>query len=118
MRGANSPHYRGVQDPNRGRGWAKLARTIRERDNHTCQRCGAVHQGGTKAFAVDHIVPWRAFEDKAAANDPTNLTTVCARCHAIKTHIMEKKWLSGDRLGMEQYRQALQRKPLFMAVQS
>lgn len=115
MCGQNSPHYRGTQDPNRGRGWKRIAAGIRERDSHTCQRCGVQHAAGQKAFPVDHIIPWRTFADKVLANDPTNLVTLCMRCHAIKTTIYERKWLKGDRIGMEQYRKALSLPPLFAA---
>ena len=117
MRGEKSPHYRGAMDPNRGKGWARLAKAIRERDNHTCQRCGVVHVAGQKAFHVDHIQPWRTFTDKLKANEPTNLATLCMRCHAIKTTIYEKRWLKGDVLGMQQYRKAIQLPPLFARVE-
>jgi 5-methylcytosine-specific restriction endonuclease McrA len=107
MRGPNSPLYRGHRDPNRGRGWAQLAREMRLRDNHTCQRCGDRHQDGMKTFPVDHIIPWRCFVDKWSANDPSNLATLCPKCHQYKTLIVERRYLRGDVLPMEQYRRSL-----------
>lgn len=107
MRGPNSPLYRGKRDPNRGRGWQQIAREIRNRDNYTCQRCGEQHQEGMKTWPVDHIIPWRCFEDKWSANDPSNLATLCPRCHQYKTLIVERRYFRGDMLLMEQYKRAL-----------
>lgn len=42
-----------------------------------CVRCG---EPGT---SVDHIVPHRG--DEALAYDASNLQTLCARCHAVKS---------------------------------
>jgi 5-methylcytosine-specific restriction endonuclease McrA len=83
-----------------------LAASIRERDKHTCRRCGVKWEAGRR-FPVDHIIPWRAFTNKADANDPANLATLCFSCHAKKTHIFETRWLKGDVLDMEQYRRAI-----------
>lgn len=117
VRGANSTLYRGGDDPNRGRQWRLLAARIRERDGHTCQRCNKPHPGTGRAFPVDHIVPWRSFTDKAAANAPDNLVTLCASCHAIKTTVYERLWLKGDVIGFEQYRKAIRLPPLFANVE-
>ena len=35
------------------------------------------------------------------------MVTLCMRCHAIKTTVIERKWLRGDAMGMAQYREAL-----------
>lgn len=60
-----------------------LKRSIRERDRYTCQACGA--QQGDVAFDVHHID-----FDKANSN-PSNLITLCHRCHA-KTTIKRRHW--------------------------
>lgn len=106
MRGVNSPFYRGTEDPNRGAGWKRLSASIRDRDGHACKRCGRQWVSGPK-FPVDHILPWRSFANKEEANDPANLVTVCRPCHTRKTVVAERKWLKGDRIGMEQYRRSL-----------
>lgn len=107
MRGENSTSYRGNSDPNRGPGWKRLAAQIRDRDSHQCRRCGAAHPGSGRAFHVDHVVPWRAFDDKKQANDPSNLVTLCPRCHQLKTVVIEHAWLKGDVIAFEQYRLAI-----------
>lgn len=106
--GANHASYRAESfgDPKRRSGvaaWQRLAQEIRDRDRHTCRRCGAKHEHGRK-FPVDHIVPWRTFEDKAQANDPANLVTLCHSCHTIKTTTIEAAWLRGDVLAFQQYK--------------
>lgn len=107
MRGPNSPLYRGGRDPNRGRGWMSIARETRERDCHTCLRCNEVHVPGTTSFPVDHIIPWRCFENKWDANDPSNLATLCPRCHQYKTLIVERRYFKGNVQPMEDYKRAL-----------
>lgn len=50
-----------------------LRRSIRERDNYTCQLCGALQ--GDYAFSIHHI-------DYRKTNcDPENLITLCKKCH-------------------------------------
>lgn len=116
MRGANSPLYRGESDPNRGGEWRRLAETIRVRDGHRCQRCNRTQAENGQRLSVDHIIPWRAFEDKSKANDPSNLASLCRRCHSTKTGVYERLWLRGDRIGMEQYRAALKLPSLAAAL--
>lgn len=116
LRGPNSPLYRGEADPNRGGQWRRLAEEIRKRDGYCCQRCNRTQAENKQKLSVDHIFPWRTFTDKAEANDPRNLVSLCRRCHSIKTHVYERLWLRGDRIGMEQYRKAIQLPPLFARV--
>lgn len=122
-RGENSACFRpgGTGDPYR-RGqtgeWKRLSADIRERDGHTCQRCNKVHCEPQRRFPVDHIVPWRSFEDKAQANHPSNLVTLCHQCHAWKTTTVERVWFKGDRIGMEQYMRSIKLPPLFASVLS
>jgi hypothetical protein len=106
--GANHPLHRGDQDPNRGARWRQLAATIRLRDRFECQRCGKFEsENGGKKLSVDHIVPWRLFEDKAAANDPDNLASLCHACHAHKTVYVEPRYLRGDMMAFAKYKAAL-----------
>lgn len=64
-----------------GKGWKKLAESIRERDGYSCTNCGA--KEGETAFSVHHIRPFKDFEDKELANERGNLTTLCPRCHHL-----------------------------------
>lgn len=87
--------------------WKKLAKLIRERDGHKCLRCGRERVSTERQFPVDHIVPWRSFEDKTEADSPVNLVTLCPRCHSWKTSSAERQWFKGDVIAFEQYRRAL-----------
>lgn len=106
-RAEGSPLYRGQNDPNRGGGWRRLAETIRDRDNRACRRCGTTEAANGAKLSVDHIRPWRAYGDKAYANDPENLVALCKRCHSFKTLTVERAWLRGDRVELTKWLTAL-----------
>jgi hypothetical protein len=64
--------------------WTRtLKRSIRERDQYTCQICGK--EQCDRAFDVHHID-----YDKQNCN-PTNLVTLCRVCH-VKTSINREYW--------------------------
>lgn len=107
VKGPNHALYRGDCDPNRGRAWTRLAESIRSRDGHVCQRCGRTQEENGQRLSVDHIRPWRSFSDKAIANEPSNLTSLCRSCHAQKTAAAERLWLKGDVLALQQYERAV-----------
>lgn len=66
------------------RDWTNtLRRSIRERDNYTCQLCG--EEQGDVAFSVHHID-----YDKANCS-PDNLITLCKSCHG-KTTLHRDCW--------------------------
>jgi 5-methylcytosine-specific restriction enzyme A len=46
-----------------------------DRDNHTCQNCGA-----TEKLTIDHIIPLA----EGGSNDLSNLQTLCLRCNTSK----------------------------------
>lgn len=112
MAGANTAAWRGGSDPNRGRGWVKLAELIRERDGHRCQRCNRTQEENRQKLSVDHIKPWRLFDSAEAANHPTNLISLCRKCHTWKTHVAETRMLKGDNIQFQQYKQSIQLPPL------
>jgi 5-methylcytosine-specific restriction endonuclease McrA len=57
----------------------KLRFDILERDNHTCQACGATpHDGAT--LEIDHIQPF----SKGGTDEPNNLQVLCRECNAGK----------------------------------
>lgn len=53
--------------------YKKLRPEILERDNHTCQFCG---------FRADKFQEVHHIDDDHSNNDPSNLITACALCHA------------------------------------
>lgn len=57
----------------RGREWKEQSAACKERDNHTCQRCGA----SRVRIDAHHIIPYRISHN----NDLSNLTTLCRPCH-------------------------------------
>lgn len=111
-RGANHPLFRAesILDPKRRKAtgrWKRVSAAARERDGHACLRCRRVREPHQRRFPVDHIIPWRTFEDKALADDLSNLATLCPTCHSWKTNTVEAQYLKGDVLGMVQYRLAI-----------
>lgn len=105
--------FRGDADPNRGAGWHRIAAGIRLRDGHCCRRCGQTQEENGRKLDVDHIRPWRSFFDKTVANHPSNLVSLCRKCHNSKTHSAERDWLKGDRMAMLKYEKAINLPPLF-----
>jgi 5-methylcytosine-specific restriction endonuclease McrA len=89
--GENHPGYVADKcDPDdRGVGWDNLSESIRQRDNHTCQRCG--QQQTIRLLDVHHIEPYRLTRN----NHPDNLITLCASCHKV---VEEALTHSGQRL--------------------
>ena len=61
---------------------------------------------------VDHILAWRMFTSAAKANRRDNLTSLCRKCHALKTSAYERAAMKGDCLGMYQYQHAIKQPPL------
>lgn len=53
--------------------YKKVRPLVLERDNYTCQKCGAKDY-----LEVNHIVP----VSEGGSNDMTNLVTLCDICHA------------------------------------
>jgi 5-methylcytosine-specific restriction protein A len=73
--GGKSRHERGY-----GTAWEKLRKVILQRDRHLCQLC--MQEGRiTAGTHVDHITA----KAKGGTDDPANLQTVCAPCHALKS---------------------------------
>ena len=57
--------------------WDELRKDILRRDNYTCCNC----LNTNKKLHVHHIVPLT----RGGTNEPTNLATLCERCH-IQLH--------------------------------
>lgn len=83
MRGENNPAWRGGKRSWRGIDWKESVEYVKERDHYVCQHCGMTEEeckityGG--GLQVHHIVPYRITKN----NDPSNLTTLCNKCHML-----------------------------------
>lgn len=64
--------------------WASLRRRTFERDDFTCQYCGA--RGGK--LECDHVIPI----SKGGTNEPGNLITACEECNRDKRGRMLEEW--------------------------
>ena len=64
-------------------GMADLRPLSRERDEYTCQICGAKVEASTAE--IDHIRPIRRFKRPIEANVEWNLWSLCITCHQTKT---------------------------------
>lgn len=69
-----------------------MRRSILERDNHKCVKCGA------RAEEVNHIVAFSSFapEDKWKANMASNLESLCRSCHKEITNEQRREWIVVD----------------------
>ncbi|NEU55527.1 HNH endonuclease [Halorussus sp. MSC15.2] len=75
--------------------WGRRRKRVYERDNYTCQNCGA--RGGPHGSAelhAHHGVPL----SKGGSNRMSNLTTYCKRCHEA-IHGSDKTAPTGDGAG-------------------
>lgn len=82
MRGAGNPNYENGHIDDYGPNWLSQSRKVRKRDSYTCQVCK--YQGYKKQRALDvhHIKKAKLFNgDYKAANHPSNLITLCRKCH-------------------------------------
>ena len=75
------PYKLGIQAIERKKMTANLKKFILERDDYTCQACGAsLHNDFNLKLEVDHIVPI----SKGGKTDPSNLQTLCRKCNRSK----------------------------------
>lgn len=89
QRGENSHFWRGGIGRNayRGPNWNQQRKLAYARDKGECQHCGKKPQKGKRKFQVHHIKPLREFNgDFIAANQLTNLITLCHQCHGKAEH--------------------------------
>jgi len=76
-----------------GPGWQAKRRDVRERDGHSCLRCGMTESAHQEKWGqqlhVHHIIPRREFLDSDGelqhnkANALSNLITLCRQCHEL-----------------------------------
>lgn len=80
--GEKHPHWRGGHSNYRGPNWNRQRKAAYERDNGTCQYCGKKPKQGEHRCEVHHIIRFMDFNgDYIAANQLTNLITLCQHCH-------------------------------------
>jgi len=72
-----------------------ISQEVFERDDYTCQICGAVGE----YFHADHIIKWS--KDKEKRFDMTNCRTLCRPCHYLVT--FGKEMPPKSRWGLSQY---------------
>ncbi len=76
-----------------GPNWKQQARAARIRDGHKCRLCGAAQKKHRRSFDVHHVKSFRTFgyargknTNYKAANELTNLVTLCRTCHPKVEH--------------------------------
>lgn len=98
-----SEHFKETRNPNwhggakdyRGPDWAKIRLAVIERDGYRCAECGS----NEAPLHVHHIKPYRYFKgDYEKANNPSNLVTLCTKCHSKKKihHMHRRKSFHGN----------------------
>ena len=83
-----------------GENWWRARAAALKRDNHTCQRCGFHGKGlgkGRRTVFVHHKRKIKLFVnlkeqsfDNIAANDLSNLVTLCNICHRVADSFRER----------------------------
>jgi 5-methylcytosine-specific restriction endonuclease McrA len=81
--GKGNPRWVGGYDSYYGENWNKQRDKTRERDNHTCQRCGITEKELGRQLSVHHKIPFRKFDSHKEANKLDNLISLCGSCHGI-----------------------------------
>jgi 5-methylcytosine-specific restriction endonuclease McrA len=66
--------------------WREVRRTVLERDNHQCQKCGVTPLELGQNPDVHHIKPVGKFDDPQKSHTVDNLVALCKSCHAQVEH--------------------------------
>ncbi len=78
-----------------GEHWAHIRETILHRDGYRCSLC-RLQPDNLSALHVHHKVPLRTFRSQEEANQPSNLITLCERCHQrVEQTVRIRSALSG-----------------------
>ncbi len=70
-----------------GKGWEATQRLVLSRDENRCAHCGCDVNVKPRDYAIDHIKE----KDQGGSDDPSNLQTLCVRCHGRKTRYEHPK---------------------------
>ena len=77
-----------------GSDWTQQRDRARSRDEFRCQVCGL--EEGDREHHVHHKTPFRQFDSPKAANQISNLVTLCPSCHRrVETVVKLRSSLSG-----------------------
>ena len=77
-----------------GPDWQRMRAQSRERDGYRCQQCGLAEDG--RQHHVHHKIPFKKFAHAQAANQLSNLITLCASCHQrVETAVRVRSGLAG-----------------------
>lgn len=72
-------------------GYHATLRAVRERDNHTCQKCGRIWKEGERRFDVHHLNEYEGKNKKFRIDHKIDeLITLCHTCHMNLPHIRKK----------------------------
>jgi transcription elongation factor Elf1 len=84
LSGESNHNWKGGAINYYGPDWFRQRRRARERDNDTCQNCGATPEEVGRSMDVHHIVPFRKFgvDNHEQANRLENLVCLCPSCHS------------------------------------
>ncbi|RDZ65412.1 HNH endonuclease [Haloferax sp. Atlit-12N] len=66
-----------------GESWWPVRRKALERDNYTCQRCGADSEELGQNPDVHHLNRVRDFDDPSNAHTLSNVVSLCRSCHRL-----------------------------------
>lgn len=85
--GESSLFWRGGHKDYRGANWFQQRKLAYERDGGICQICHRKPRKGERNFDIHHIRRYSEFNgDYIAANDLSNLITLCRKCHPKAEH--------------------------------
>lgn len=88
--GASNPAWRGGHPEYYGQRWKPLRRTARQRDNHSCKRCGKTKEQIGQEPDVHHIRPVVTFRNPDDSNELENVICLCHPCHEyVEWHGMD-----------------------------
>lgn len=77
-----------------GPDWDRIRKSVMERDHFECTLCHT--KNSVSKLHVHHIKPFRTFSDRAKANAPENLVTLCPDCHhRIEQNVLIRSGLAG-----------------------
>lgn len=87
QQGQNHHSWLGGKQDYRGPNWNSQRKVAYKRDGGICQICHFEPKPGERRNSVHHIKPYREFNgDHLAANDLSNLITLCSTCHPRAEH--------------------------------
>ena len=81
-RGEGNPFWKGGYNLDYSGEWWAVKKKALQRDNYTCQICGATKSSDGRNCDVHHKTPIREFENSEDAHYLENLIVLCRSCHS------------------------------------